>query len=205
MSRMHASQRSQRLKGIAEKYGVILDIDLTPLSPPKQTPTFSIPDDERKADAVLGQLKIEESQSSTQPKGLKRAFIKPQRPTAYTYKELYAALSRVIEDNDHPGVAEVLLNRFRAVDGDVNVARRASIGMVSRIRNSVVQAEPGRLIQRATELDRHILVQILAPLANQESLDESLQISLGARYLNITETLLQYGKSRSQISKDVRN
>lgn len=193
MSQMPVFQRTKRLREIAENYGVALDLDLTPLSPPKQVPTFSIPDDERKADAVLGQLKIEESQSPTQPKGLKRAFTKTPKTSIYTYKELYAALSRVIEDNDLPGVAEVLLRRFKAVDGDINVARRASIGMASRIRNSVVQAEPGRLIQKAAELGRHDLVQLLAPLANQESLDQSLQIALGARQLAITKTLLQYG------------
>ena len=194
MDRMFASQRSRRLSEISEKYGVSLDIDLTPLSAPTQIPSFSIPDDERKADAILGQLKIEESQSPTHPKGLKRAFTKAPKTASYTYNELYTALSRVIEDNDLPGVAEVLLKRFRGADGDINVARRASIGMVSRIRNSVIQAEPGRLIQRATELSRHEIVWLLAPLANQGNLDESLQIALRRRQLALIEILLKYGE-----------
>jgi hypothetical protein len=181
------------LREIAAKYGVPREFDLTPLARPKQPPTFSILDDERKADSILGQLKIEESQSPTQAKGLKRAFTKAPKPSTYTYRELYAALLRVIDDDDLPGVAEVLLRRFKAVDGDINIAQREHIGIVSRIRNSTIQAEPGWLVQRATGLHRHEILQLLVPHANQESLDESLQISLGARDLDVTETLLRYG------------
>jgi len=191
---MAAPKRAQRLREIAERFGVALDTNITPLSPPGGAPSFSTPDDNRKADAILGQLRIEESQTRPQPKGLKRAFTKSTKPSIYTYKELYSALSRVIEDNDSPGVAEVLLKRFKAVNGDINFARRSSTGMISKIRSSGNQSEPGRLIQKATKASRHRLVHLLAPDADQESRDESLQIAILARDLATIRTLLQYGQ-----------
>jgi hypothetical protein len=193
MDGMPASKRAQRLGDIAEKFEVVLEASITPLSPPKKTPSFSIPDDERKADAILGQLRIEESQTKPQPNGLRRAFTKSPKQSIYTYKELYGALSRVIEDDDSPGVAEVLLKRFKAVDGDINFARRSSTGMISKIRSSGNQSEPGRLLQKATKASRHCLVQLLAPNADQENLDESIQIAIQARDLATITTLLQYG------------
>jgi hypothetical protein len=194
VDRMSASQRSQRLEQIAQKLGVLLNIDATPLLPPLQMPTFSIPEDDRKADAVLGQLRIEESQTQPQSNGLKRAFTKAPRPSTYTYNELYTALLQVIEDNDRPGVAEVLLRRFIAAQGDIDFARRASTGVISKITKYNNHAERGRLIQRATELSRFDFVQLLAPLASQESLDESLQIAFEAKELAVIKTLIQYGK-----------
>ena len=187
MARIPALQRSQRLREIAEKYGVVFDFGLTPLSLQKQVSTFSIPDDDRKADAILGQMKIEEAQSPTRSKGLKRAFAKSPKSSTFTYKELYDGLSRVIEDNGLPGVVEVLLGRLK-------LARRTSVGMFSRARNSEVQNEPGHLLKKGAELCRHDFVQLLAPFADQGCLDESLQVALGVRELSITKTLLQYGK-----------
>ena len=194
-----ALKRSQRLKTVAQELGVDLNTDLAPFSPPDRTPTFSIPDDERKADAVLGQLKIEESASKPPSKGLKRAFTKSPRPSKYTYSELYTALCRVIQDDGLPGVIEVLLNRFRGVDGDINVSRRASSGVITRMRNADVPEERGRLLQIATERGREEVVRILVGYANQAALDESVGIALQKRDLGIIETLLRHGEVLSVI------
>jgi hypothetical protein len=200
MDRQPAAQRSQRLKEIAQRVGAVLNIDAIPLYPPRQVPTFCIPDDERRADAVLGQLKLEEFQSQQPSNRLSRTFTKNTKPTNYTYKELYAALSRVIEENGLPGVFEVLLRRFRSIDGDINVARRGSTGvggMIGRFRNNdtQTQAQPGRLLQSATRIGQYDFVQLLAPLSpTQESLDESLEIALEVGALPIVEILLQYGE-----------
>jgi len=172
----------------------VLEANTTPLSPPKQRRTFLVPDDERKADAVLGQLRIEESQSKPQSRGLKRAFTKAQKSSEHTYKEVYAALSRVIEENGLAGVFEVLLKRFKTVGGDINLSRKASTGMVKRMTNADNKSERGRLLHMATEICRLDFVQLLAPLADQPSLDESLHIALENRELAIIETLLEYGE-----------
>ena len=187
-------KRSQRLRDIAQELEIVSHWDLSPLPPPSHRSTFSIPDDERKADAILGQLKIEESSSKTPSKGLKRAFTKTQKSSKHTYAELYSALSRVVEENGLPGVIEVLLKRFQVLEGDVNVAKRASTGVMTRIRNNDSPAERGRLLQIATETSRSDVVQLLAPYADQVALDESLGIALQQRQLEIVEVLLRHGK-----------
>lgn len=195
MDRPPAAQRLQRLQRIAQRVGAVLDTDSTPLSPPRQPPTFCVPDDERKADAILGQLKLEESQGQSQPNRLARTFTKSSKASVYSYNELYAALSRVVGENGLAGVVEVLLRRFRAIDGNINVPRKRNTGVISKIRSSDTQ-QPGRLLQAATQFHRNDLVQLLVPLSpTQDSLDESLLIALQSRDLAVAESLLQYGRS----------
>jgi hypothetical protein len=195
MDHQLAAKRSQRLKKIASDLGIVLDADLISLSPPSKPPSFLTHDDDRKADAILGQLKIEEVAGKSQSKGLKRFSIqKAPKSSTYIYDELYAALSRVIEENGVAGVLEVLLRRFQNVQGNINLARRASTGVIKRIRNADSAEERGRLIQTAAENRRVEFVQLLAPYADQASLDDSLCIALENRDLAIIETLLQYGK-----------
>src|SRR5580700_5587012 len=174
------SQRTQRLREIAQELGVSIYDNLSPLSPPRNIPTFRSPDDERKADAIIGQLRIEESAAQPQNKSLKRAFSankKPQAPP--TYKELYAALTRVIDENGLAGVAEVLLSRFKALGGDINLARRGSTSVFKKIAtNGDNQEQRGRLLQAATEKCRLDFVLLLSQSADQTSLDESLSVAL---------------------------
>jgi len=191
-----ALQRSQRLREIAQEYNVLPNPNLVPLSPPNQPPTFREVDDERKADSILGQLKIEQSQHDAQHKHTKQLLkkaLKKGSKTEYSYKELYAALLRLIDENGLPGVLEVLLERFRAVNGDINIAKKASSGMFHRTGNSDHQPTRGLLLQIATQKRRTEFVQLLAPLADQLSLDLSLQIALLEKDKGIIEVLLQYG------------
>jgi hypothetical protein len=195
MNRLPAAQQLLRLKRIAKRVDAVLDTDSSQLSPPRQPPSFCVPDDERKADAILGQLKLQESQAQSQPNRLARTFAKASKASTYSYNELYAALSRVISENGLAGVFEVLLLRFRAIEGNINVPRKRNTGVISKIRNSDNQ-QPGRLLQEAAQLHRNDLVQLLGPLSpSQESLDESLLIALQARDLAVVESLLQYGWS----------
>jgi hypothetical protein len=195
MDRPPAAQQLQRLQRIAQRVGAVLDTDPTPLSPLRQPATFCVPDDERKADAILGQLKLEESHGQSQPNRLARTFTKSSKASVYSYNELYAALSRVVGENGLAGVVEVLLRRFRAVDGNINVPRKRNTGVISKIRSSDTQ-QSGRLLQGATQLHRNDLVQLLVPHSpSQDSLDECLLIALQSRDLAVAESLLQYGKS----------
>lgn len=188
-------QRLQRLREIAQDEGAVLYEDSSTLTAPNQRPTFRLPDDDRKAEAILGDLRIEEAKSRPPQSGFKRAFSAGKKPeTPYTPKELHDALTRVVDDNGLAGVAEVLLNRFRGTGGDPNYARRASSGLVSKIRHTDSHDERGRILQTATELSRLDLVQLLAPFADTSSLDESLHISLKQKVPGIVETLMRYGK-----------
>jgi hypothetical protein len=201
MASATALQRSQRLREIAQEYNVLPNAKPVQLSPPIQPPTFREADDERKADSILGQLKIEQSQHEAQHKGskqlLKKAFKKGSK-SEYSYKELYGALLRVVDENGLPGVLEVLLERFQAIDGDINIAKKASTGMFHRTSSSDHQPTRGLLLQIATQKRRLEFVQLLAPLADQTTLDLSLQIALQIALVEkdkgIIEVLLQYGK-----------
>jgi hypothetical protein len=193
MNQNHSSQRLRRLREIAEGYGAVLDAPVAPYYRPSQIPTFIVPDDERRADTVLGQLKIEATEAQTQPRGLKRPSFSKPKAVPPTYTELYTALTRVVEENGPPGVLELLLRKFRNNNGDINVARRANTGTMARLRSSSLPEERGLLIQRATELRRYEGVQLLAPFANQSSLDESLRIALSMKEIDIVVVLLQYG------------
>lgn len=196
MSRLSA-QQLQRLERIAQRVNAVQDIDSSQLSPPRQPPSFCVPDDERKADAILGQLKLEDSQGHTPPNRLARTFTKASKASTYSYNELYAALSRIISENGLAGVFEVLLKRFRAIEGNINVPKKRNTGVISKIRNSDNQ-QPGRLLQGAAKLHRSDIVQLLGPFSpSQESLDESLLIALQARDLTVVECLLQYGQRPS--------
>lgn len=168
-------------------------VELTPLSPPRHIPTFRIPDDDRKADAVLGQLRIELSQDHSRPKVLQRKFSIVKTSTKCSYEEIYAALTRVIEEKGLPGVAEVLLGRFKGLGGDTNVSRRASTGLIQKFRNNSSLEQRGHLLELAVESGRVDFVQLLAPDADQSSLNESLSTALQRRDLALLEVLLQYG------------
>jgi hypothetical protein len=201
MDPLPASQRLQRLQeiakeeevGVAKEFRALSQEDSTQLSHIRSIPSFRIPDDERKADAVLGQLRIDLAQTQPQAKGLKRAFTTGKRQAPYDYEELHAALTRVIDENGLAGVAEVLLNRFKAVGGDLNLARRASTGVIRRLTSAPVPEQRGRLLQTAAEQCRPDFVQLLSPDADTASLDESLSIALERKHLEIVETLLRYG------------
>src|SRR4051794_21095135 len=130
MDHQLASKREQRLKSIAQELGVVYEDDLAVLSPPNRPPTWKVPDDSRKADAILGQLKLEDAQKGQSKKRVSLSFSKSQKPSTYSYDELYAALSRAVDDNVDAGVVEVLLKRFRDVEGNINLARRSSTGMM---------------------------------------------------------------------------
>lgn len=194
MEHQLALRRSQRLKEIAQRVGAVPKPIPPPLNPVR-SPSLSIPDDERKADAILGQIKIEESATKSQPKGLKRfsSIARTQKSNEYSYEELYSALSRVIEDNGLAGVVEVLLRRFHGLEGDVNVARRPSTGVIKRMRNADNQGERGRLLQISTSVARHDIMQLLCPYTDQVALDESLGIALESQNILLVEILLGYG------------
>ena len=187
------AEQTQRLRSIAIELGAVQTTKSVTLSPPSSPPTFQVPDDERKADAILGQLKLEDSANKPQPKGLRKLSTRTSKSTVPSYDELYAALVRAIDDNVSAGVVEALLKRFKFLDGDINVARRASGGMIRKIRNNENPEERGHLLRSATESSRSDLIQLLAPLADQKTLDESLQFALGKRELQVIETLLRYG------------
>jgi hypothetical protein len=193
------SQRTQRLREIAQELGVSIYDNLSPLFRPGQIPTFRSPNDELKADEVIRRLRIEESGAQPQSRSLKRAFSANKKPEAPpTYKELYAALTRVVDENDSAGVAEVLLNRFNALGGDVNLARRGSTSVFKKITtNGDNQEQRGRLLQAATEKCRLDFVLLLSQFADQTSSDESLSVALGKRELGIIETLLSHGKCKN--------
>lgn len=187
-------RRRRRLREIAVSLGAVLETDLPPLVATRG-PSLSVPDDDRKADAILGQLKLERSASKSSPKGLRRlsSLARIPRSQEYSYDELYAALARVVEENGIAGVVEVLLKRFQTLEGDVNIARRASSGMIRRIRNLDDQGERGRLLETATSLRREDIVQLLCPYADQSALDKALAIAVEMKDLAITEFLLAFG------------
>lgn len=194
MSRQPAAKRAQRLQEIAHEVGAVLtDFDPTPLLPPTQPPTFMSHDDDRKADAILGQLRIEESGSKQQSRRLSSAFGKKEKQSVFTYGELYQAMVRTVQENGEPGVLEVLLKRFKAVEGNVNLANRANTGVMRRMRGTEEKEERGQLIQIATRIARYDFVQLLAPMADDQSLKESLDAALGRRALDIVELLVRYG------------
>jgi hypothetical protein len=206
MDRLPASQRLQRLQeiseeeevGVAKEFRALSQEGSTILSPTRRTLSFRCHDDERRADAVLGQLRIELAQAQPQAKGLKRAFTTSKRQSPYDYEELHAALTRVIDENGYPGVVEVLLNRFKDLNGDPNLARRASTGVIKRFTSAQNSEQRGRLLQTAAEHCRLDFVQLLSPYADATSLDESLSIALERKHVEIVETLLRYGMQDSK-------
>jgi hypothetical protein len=212
MDSLPAPQRLQRLRqiaeeeevGVAKEFRTLSQEDSTTLGPPRNIPKFYVPDDERKADAVLGNLRIE-AQAQAQSKGLKRAFTTNKRQAPYTYEELHAALTRVIDQNDLAGVAEVLLNKFRSAGGDPNHARRACTGVIKKLTNAQSPEQRGRLLQTAAEQCRPDFVHLLAPWADPASLDESLLIALDKEHLEIVEVLLRYGTEFSMSNLSTSN
>ena len=181
-------QRSQRLQELANQLGAIPTTNTAPLTALVNPPTFSGPDDDRKAKAILGQLEIESSQNPS----LKRLY-KPEKYSVYSYAHLYDGLAKVIEENGLPGVLEALLKRFKEEGGDISLARQGK----SRKLHSNIPRERGYLLQKATTKRSEPYVQLLVPHGNQVSLDESLRITLGFKDMAIIKLLLQYGKQNS--------
>ncbi|CAG8974912.1 hypothetical protein HYALB_00006697 [Hymenoscyphus albidus] len=133
------AERASRLAQIATSYNAILHGPNALFTRPSQPPTPSVSaEDETIADAVLRQLKHEVDQIQGSTRGLKKVFSKPSK-LAPTYKDLYAALLRAIEEGGPTGTVVVLLRRFTAIEGDINVAKRASSGIVG-IRNCALDS-----------------------------------------------------------------
>lgn len=194
MSRQPAAKRAERLQQIAEEVGAVLkNFDPTPLQPIGQPPTFITLDDERKADAVLGQMRIEESSGKQGTRRISSAFSKSPKQAVYSYPELYQGMVRVIGENGFPGVFEVLLRRFRAIDGNINFAKRGSTSALKRVRGREEQDERGHLLSQATGNGRLDFVQLLVPLADDQSLHEALDIALRDHDMPIIELLVRYG------------
>ncbi|TVY34018.1 Ankyrin [Lachnellula subtilissima] len=177
-------QRSQRLQELANQLGAILTTNTAPLTAPANPPTFSDPDDDRKAKAILGQLEIKSSQNPS----LKKLY-KPEKYSVYSYAHLYDGLAKFVEENGLPGVLEVLLKRFKEEGGDISLARQGK----SRKLHSNIPRERGYLLQKATTKRSETFVQLLVPHGIQVSLDESLRIALGFKDMAIIKLLLQYG------------
>jgi hypothetical protein len=187
----------ERLDQIARELGLVVELAASPhLLPPGQIPSFMVPDDERKADAVLGQLKIEAGKPES--RRLRRLTTIPSK--THTYDELHAALSRVVSENGLAGVVEVLIKRFGIVpEGNsikVRLRRRASIiGIMPRVGSTDNRKQRDQLIHAAVELGREDFVQLFAPWADQSSLDRALGTALEKKQVPIVECLLRYGKS----------
>jgi hypothetical protein len=195
MSRQPAAKRAERLQEIARKVGAVLDdFDPTPLQPIGQPPTFMVPDDERKADAILGQLRIEESSGRQSTRRISSAFGKNSKQAVYSYPELYQGMVRVIQENGFPGVFEVLLRRFRAVEGDINFSKRGSTSLSKRVRGREEQDERGQLLSWAAGNGRLDFVQLLVPHADEQSLHEALHVALAEHDMPIIELLVRYGR-----------
>ena len=185
MTPLTAEQRSQRLQEIAHQLGAVPNSDAAPVSPPDRPPSFSGPDDERKANTILQTLQIDASQSPT----LKKLY-KPDKSSKYSYAALYDALLRVVEENGLPGVLEILLKRFLEEGGDISISRRGK----KRIIHSSSPTEPGYLLQKATKQRSEGFVQLLAPHGNQAALDDSLRFALQFKDMAIIKLLLQHGE-----------
>lgn len=199
MENRPAPQRLERLKELAKEVRCPdLNDDSTTLSPGQQIPTYRTPNDEQQADALLAQMRHEETQSQPQQKGFTRAFSNSKKPQSpFTYKEVHAALTRVVDTNASAGVVEVLLARLRGLGHDPNLARKASTNILKRIKNVDAQDQRGRLLQTAAELGRLDFMHLLIQHADQEALDQSLSISLTKRNLPITELLLRNSANAS--------
>ncbi|TVY88566.1 Ankyrin [Lachnellula willkommii] len=176
-------QRSQRLQELASQIGVSPTTGTT-LTAPDRPPSFSDPDNDRKAKAILGELEIQSSQNPT----LKKLY-KPEKHSPYSYAHLYDGLAKVVEDNGLPGVLEALLKKFKEEGGDISLMRKGKI----RKLHSNIPGERGNLLQEATTKRSVPFVQLLVPHGNQVSLDESLRIALGFKDMEIIKLLLQYG------------
>lgn len=185
MAPLTTQQRSQRLQELASQIGAIPTTDTTPLAAPDRPPSFSDPDNDRKAKAILGELDIQSSQTPA----LKKLY-KPEKYSVYSYAHLYDGLAKVVEEDGLPGVLEALLKRFKEEGGDISLARKGK----SRKLHSDIPRERGYLLQKATTKRSKLLVELLVPHGNQVSLDESLRIALGFKDMAIIKLLLQYGK-----------
>lgn len=195
MNRQSAPTRAQRLPEIAHQVGAVLEnFDGSTLGrPARPPPSYWIPDDERKADAIIAQLRIDENAGKSSRR-TSLGFGKTQRQAPATYTELYRAMVWVVQDNGLPGVLEVLLNRFKAIEGNVNLARKNSTSLAKRVRGREEQEERGRILDLAAERCRLDFIHLLAPLADQQSLDDALAIVLPKRALDIVKVLVGYGR-----------
>lgn len=183
MSSTTIEQRSQRLQEISRQFGSPPKTEAIPLSKPSRPPTFSGPEDERRALAILQGLEINAGSA------LKKIY-KTDKKTVWSYAVLYDGLLQVVEENGIPGVLEVLLKRFLEMGGNINLARKK----VSHTIRSSIPAESGRLLQEAVESSNEAFVQLLVPHAQQSSINESLGIAFRQNDMGIIKLLLQYGK-----------
>jgi len=189
-----ASQRLQRLREISLELGFAAQDDLPSPQPARRLLVNPTAADEQRAESLLGNIRAEISAGQPQKSGLKKAFsTSKKKETPFTSNEIHDAIAKEVCLNGQAEVVEVLHNRLIRIGHNPNFSRRVSGNVIKKMKGVEQTNERSRLLQTAVEMQRIEFVRIFAPHADQISLDESLQLALPNRCLEIIEILLEWG------------
>ncbi|KAH8595954.1 hypothetical protein B0O99DRAFT_594245 [Bisporella sp. PMI_857] len=157
--------------------------------------SFKVQGDEEAADTAL--QTIHSARLETAPrKGLTRLLTTKRKPSQYKSREISAALSNVVESNASTGTVEVLLQRLLAANGNPNLSEK-STSTWKRWKGIDQDEKRMDVLSAATKLGSYNTVRLLAPHADQLSLDqalaEALRTTSNRLQLDVVELLLAHG------------
>ncbi|KUI63647.1 NF-kappa-B inhibitor alpha [Cytospora mali] len=198
-------ERLSRLRKLSQEYNIEKFPEPMPFSKPSNTPSplatnFKDSDAEQKADELLRQRRLANTQDHSGVGGsLKRPFALARRDS-FASKEIFDALDAHVASAGAPAVADALLYKLRQAGGDLNRTNTRSKTPFNLRRKSLenLGQEQSRILQKAVENGQEDMVAVLVPHADPATIDAALPLALRTGNVAITEILLQYGANLSQ-------
>ena len=161
--------------------------------------TFKAPGDLEAAQRHINTVQTAKLESEKRH-GMSKIFTSKPKGSKYKTREITAALQSVVQAAGPPGVVEVLLELLLQHDGDVNITRKSTTKWKRIAKVDQEDIRTG-LLSIATRVGNINTIQLLLPMADDISINESLGIALNAaplsRDLDIIELLLAYGADAS--------
>jgi len=198
--------KRQRILAIASDLGSFPQVAPPTLAPPNAIQSASDSDFDQ-ADALLNArvegVRVKSPSESNRP----RIFSKRSKKHEHTAGEIFNTLKDLIDQNGSPKIGKALTEMLSLAGGDINWIPESSYSFSKRFKKQS-ESVPSELLQTAVQSGQLDMAKILAPLSQQSSLDECLNLAVTEDDLATTEILLRNGANAgmltSQFLKTVR-
>ncbi|KAK4163221.1 Serine/threonine-protein phosphatase [Cladorrhinum sp. PSN259] len=199
----HSSQdgRRVRLEQLAAEHGVYTP---APVIPPLPSPARRTPDDDFHAEELLKRHRLNSPPDKQQSGGIKRAFSSNKKPT-WEPNDIFEVLEGHVSNRGAPGVADALIEKLKAIGGNVNVSNTNKRTSLLSRRKSTERLEPRRILQTAIKNKQPEMVAVLVQHAEPEILDQALPLAIRSGDPSILYMLLQRGANATNSVHDAKD
>ncbi|KYK61350.1 ankyrin repeat containing protein [Drechmeria coniospora] len=200
MSTMTALDRERRITELAQEWGLVLPLTLTPLSRQPLASSFRGPADDATAEELMQQRAAD--LALFRPKsGLRQAFSSSKsikKGKNWDPREVLDVLSGWIANAGSPGVAEALIDMLVAAGVDLAGNPKRKSSMLGRRRSVEGLDDRTRLLKLAVDGNQRDMVQVLLSHADSASINACLPAAIRQANTPLVDLLLRHGASVAQ-------